>query len=144
MHAETLLALAQAPPADLEALAEVRGVGRGGVRRFGPAILRALTDPPAAPARSPRTRWLVDRPREAKVKQLRDARDAVAKELAVNPSVLAPRAALEAVVDSLPSDRAGLRACLAREWRTEVLAPVLMPLVEGWRSGTAHADADPA
>jgi len=144
MHAETLLALAQDPPADLEALALVRGVGRGSVRRFGPAILRALAAPPPVPPRVPRNRWVVDRPREARTKQLRDARDLLGKELALNPSVLASRAALEEVVDSRPSDRAGLRACLGREWRTEVLAPVLMPLVEGWRSGTAPADAEPA
>jgi len=122
----------------------VRGVGRGSVRRFGQAILRALADPPAAPPRAPRTRWVVDRPREARVKQLRAARDAVAKGLALNPSVLASRAALEEVVDRRPADRGTLRACLGREWRTSVLEAALLPVVASWRAGTANADADPA
>ena len=144
LHAETLLALAQEPPADLEALSGVRGVGRGNVRRFGPAILHALASPPAVPPRPQRRRFAVDRDREARVKQLRDARDRRAKELGLSPGLLASRAALEEVVDRRPFDQVGLRDCLARDWRSEVLAPVLIPLVAAWRSPAARSDAQSA
>jgi len=58
--------------------------------------------------------------------------------------VLATRAALEEVVDRLPSEQAAFRECLGREWRAEVLAPVLLPVVEAWRSEAVRSDAQPA
>ena len=144
LRAETLLALAQAPPADLEALGANPGVGRGNARRFGQEILRTLSHPPEAPPRNPRRRFEVDRAREARVRQARDARDLVARELKIEPGVLASRAALEEVVDREPLDVAEIRACLGREWRTHVLAPSLLQLIAGWRNPVAPSDAQPA
>jgi ribonuclease D len=144
LRAETLLALAQSPPSDLEALAATPGVGRGNVRRFGQDILRTLGHPSEAPPRLPRRRFEVDREREARVRQARDARDLVAKELKIEPGVLASRAALEQVVDRGPIDRSQLRACLGRDWRTEALAPALLALVAAWRNPAVRSDAQPA
>jgi ribonuclease D len=144
LRAEALLALAQSPPSDLEALAATPGVGRGNVRRFGPEILRTLDHPPEAPPRQPRRRFEVDREREARVRQARDVRELLAKELRIDPGVLASRAALEQVVDREPLDRAQIRACLGRDWRSDVLAPALLPLVAAWRNPAVRSDAQPS
>ncbi|MGD1148133.1 MAG: HRDC domain-containing protein [Thermoanaerobaculaceae bacterium] len=144
LRAEALLALAQSPPSDIEALAATPGVGRGNVRRFGQDILRTLGHPSEAPPRRPRRRFEVDREREARLRQARDVRDLLAKELKLDPGVLASRAALEQVVDREPVDLAEIRACLGREWKSEALAPALLPLVAAWRNPVVPSDAQPA
>lgn len=143
VNSEVLLALAQNPPADLAALAAVHGVGKSTVRRFGREILYTISQAPAVPERMPRARLTPDRVREARVKQARAVRDGVAAGLAVEPGVLASRAALEEVVDRLPRDEGELRGCLARAWRTALLAPLLLPLVASWRA-MGPRDAHPA
>ena len=143
MNAEVLLELAQSPPADLAALGEVRGVGKSTVRRFGRDILYTISQAPQVAERAARARFTLDRVREARIKQARAARDAVAGALAIEPGVLGSRAALEAVVDRQPRDEAELRGCLARAWRTALLAPVLLPLVASWRAAGPR-DAHPA
>ncbi len=144
LRAETLLALAQAPPADLEALAATPGVGRGNVRRFGREILGVLAAPSQAPPRAPRRRFAVDREREARVKQARAARDRVAAELGIEPGVLASRAALEQIVDREPRAAAEVEACLGRAWRAALLAPALLELVASWHGPAVAPDAGPA
>jgi len=126
---ETLLQLALDPPADRSALAARAGVGRGVARRFGAEILAVLTSPPPASERVPSARRQVDRERERRVAALRAVRDAVAAELGIGAGLLAPRAALEALVDGAVVDLAGVRRCLGREWRTAVLGPRLLPLL---------------
>ena len=130
-----LLALAERAPEDLDALAKVPGVGTSTVRRFGPTLLRLLATAPPAPVRAPRERFTVDREREKRLKALRAARDAIAAELAIDPGVLAPRAALETVVDAAPATRAAVGACLGRRWRSDVLAETLLAVVAGWGAG---------
>jgi hypothetical protein len=68
----------------------------------------------------------------------------VAKELGIEPGVLAPRAGLERVVDGLPGDEAVLAQCLGRRWRASVLAPGLLALAATWREGARRLDAAPA
>jgi len=144
LRAESLLDLAVAPPSDLDGLAATPGVGKGNVRRVGSEILRVLGAPPEAPPRRVRERFEVDKAREARVRQARDARDRLAKELAIEPGVLASRAALEQVVDRQPHDADGIRACLGRRWRAEVLAPALIDLVASWRHPAGRPHAEPA
>jgi len=139
-----MLALAAAPPADLAALGATPGVGRGTVRRAGLEILRVLASPPKLPPKPKGQRFAIDREREAKLKQAREARDRVAKELGIEPGVLAPRAGLERVVDGLPGDEAVLAQCLGRRWRASVLAPGLLALAATWREGARRLDAAPA
>lgn len=144
LHSDALLALASDPPADLAALAIVPGVGKSTVGRYGHEIMRSLTQAPPAPARERRQRVPVDREREARVRQARAVRDGIAKELSLDPGVLAPRTALELVVDRRPRNEEDLFACLARRWRTSVLAPAILPLVAGWEGGAATRHAEPA
>ncbi len=144
LRGDALLALVQTPPADIAALAATPGVGRTVARRFGREILKALASPPPAPEGPPRRRPVVDRPREARVREARDARDRVAKELGIEPGVLASRAALEQVVDGRPNGPLALAACLGRKWRSAVLGPALLPLVATWTGGAPNSDAQPA
>ncbi len=144
LRGDTMLALAASAPADLTALGAVPGVGRGTVRRVGREILRVLASAPQLPPRPKGPRFAVDREREARLKQTREARDRVAKELGIEPGVLAPRAGLEQVVDGLPGDEGALAGCLGRRWRASVLAPALLELAAAWREGARRPDAAPA
>ena len=137
---DALLAIAERAPATLEELAKVPGVGAGTVRRFGPDLLRLVATAPPAPPPAPREYHPPDRERERRVKELRAARDAVAAALAVDPGVLAPRAALEAVADGRPASPAAVGACLGRRWRTEVLAEALLAVVAAWPVGQGGAE----
>jgi len=141
LSGDALLALAERAPGDLEALAKVPGVGSSTVRRSGPALLRVIAGAPPAPLRQPRERYVVDRERERRVKELRAVRDAVAAELAIEPGVLAPRAALESVADVAPRTREAVEACLGRRWRAELLADALLAIAAGWDAG--HGGAEP-
>ena len=141
LRGEPMLLLAAEPPADLAALAKVPGVGAGAARRIGAELLRVLAAPPAAPERVPRARPVVDKVRDARVKELRAVRDAAAAELSLDAGVLAPRAALETVVDRRPADFDALASCLGRRWRAAALASHLLPAVAAWSAGGAGADA---
>ncbi len=86
-------------------------------------------------------RPVVARVRVGGVMDLRPLRDAVATELGLDGSVLAPRAALEVVVDRRPADLDALAACLGRRWRAAALAPHLLPAVAAWPAGGTGGDA---
>lgn len=120
---EVLLALAAAPPATLEELGDVKGMPRGLTRRAGAEVLALLGSAPPAPPRRPRQGYRPDPVLEARVKRVREVRDAVAAELALEPGVLAPRAALELVagVDE-PGGPDQVARALGRAWRAGVLA----------------------
>lgn len=135
MQPETLLRLAEQPPADLAALAAFRGVGRGVARRHGQEMLGLVTTPPAAPERRPAQPFVRDREAEDRIKQLRVLRDEVAAGLAVDPAIVAPRAVLEAVAEVLPVTREELAGCAGRRWRAHVLAPAVLPVCRAWREG---------
>lgn len=142
MSADVMLHLAQTPPQDLEALGQVRGLGSGTVRRHGPRLLALLETAPPAPERvhSPRPRQ--DPVRLERVRLAAEVRDRHAAALEVEPAVLAPRAALEAVVDGLPQTLDALRECLGRRWRAAVLGEDILALVTRWRDD-GKRDADP-
>ncbi|MFH1176105.1 MAG: HRDC domain-containing protein [Acidobacteriota bacterium] len=134
---EALLALAQRPPGDLAEMTAFPGVGKSLSRRHGDQLLALLAAPPAAPERVPRVASKFEREREARVKQARSARDAVALQLGLAGGVLAPRTVLEQVVDCLPRDEEALAVCLGRAWRVSVLASCLLPLISGWLAAGA-------
>jgi len=135
MQPETVLRLAGEPPADLDALAAFRGVGHGVARRHGRALLALLASPPAVPARQPGQPFVRDREREDKIKQIKVLRDEVALGLGLDPVIVAPRASLEAIVEMLPASTVELAGCVGRRWRAEVLAPVVLPVCQEWRTG---------
>lgn len=137
---EILLAVAAAAPTTPAELADVPGVSPGVIRRWGRELLRVLETVTPAPPRPVRPRLEVDRQREERLRALREIRDRLATELSLQPGVLAPRAALEAVVDEAPRSLPALAGCLQRRWRAAVLAPVLLPVVASWPRDTGRAD----
>ncbi len=144
MGREPLMAMAADPPADPKALAKVPGIGRNVPRRYATEVLALLASPPAAPEREPRARFVLDREREERIKQLRVRRDEIAATLGLDPGVLAPKWVLEAVADRMPSDPDEVRDCLERRWRAEALAQSLLALVAGWGVGGGAGDAGAA
>ncbi|MBP7797790.1 MAG: HRDC domain-containing protein [Thermoanaerobaculaceae bacterium] len=135
LQPETLLQLASRPPENLKALGETRGVGRRLVGEHGRELLALLAAPPPAPERPRVVPPPRDKVRETRVAELRAARDKIAGELGIDGGVLAPRAALEAIVDARPTSPEALGSCLGRRWRTTVLAPTLLPLIGRWDGG---------
>ena len=124
-----VVSISRAAPRTTEDLAAVRGVGEGVARgRLGSAILEAVADgvasnwrpPPARPARS------------AHAERLRPAVGLVtswvsqlARERMIEPSLLATRADIEALISGDPDAR------LSRGWRSELVGEPVRRLVEG-------------
>lgn len=86
------------------------------------------------PSRPPveRTGPYLERPNEALVQALQNTRDPIARHLALAPSVLAPRAALVAVAQNRPADRAAFLACThLMRWQADLLVePMLQALAQ--------------
>ena len=124
-----VVSISRGAPRTTEDLAAVRGVGEGVARgRLGSAILEAVADgvasnwrpPPARPARS------------AHAERLRPAVGLVtswvsqlARERMIEPSLLATRADIEALIRGDPDAR------LSRGWRSELVGEPVRRLVEG-------------
>jgi ribonuclease D len=120
-----LLEIAEAKPESEEALAQIKGVSELVLRRFGREILAAVergTRKKHGPipkrlngAGGPRRR--MDRSTERRLGVLKRWRSARARELALDPGVLCPNSALEAIAFANPRTLAALRE---------------LPEVKGW------------
>ncbi len=124
-----VVSIARAAPRTTEDLAAVRGVGEGVARgRLGPAIVKAVADglasnwrpPPARPARSDHAERL--RPAVGLVTSWVNQ---LARERMIEPSLLATRADIEALIRGDPDAR------LSRGWRSEIVGEPVRRLVEG-------------
>ena len=124
-----VVSIARAAPRTTEDLAAVRGVGEGVARgRLGSAILKAVADglasnwrpPPARPARSGHAERL--RPAVGLVTSWVNQ---LARERMIEPSLLATRADIEALIRGDPDAR------LSRGWRSEIVGEPVRRLVEG-------------
>ena len=124
-----VVSIARAAPRTTEDLAAVRGVGEGVARgRLGSAILKAVADglasnwrpPPARPARSDHAERL--RPAVGLVTSWVNQ---LARERMIEPSLLATRADIEALIRGDPDAR------LSRGWRSELVGEPVRRLVEG-------------
>ena len=124
-----VVSIARAAPRTTEDLAAVRGVGEGVARgRLGTAILKAVADglasnwrpPPARPARSDHAERL--RPAVGLVTSWVSQ---LARERMIEPSLLATRADIEALIRGDPDAR------LSRGWRSEIVGEPVRRLVEG-------------
>ena len=124
-----VVSIARAAPRTTENLAAVRGVGEGVARgRLGSAILKAVADglasnwrpPPARPARSGHAERL--RPAVGLVTSWVNQ---LARERMIEPSLLATRADIEALI------RGDADARLSRGWRSEIVGEPVRRLVEG-------------
>ena len=124
-----VVSISRAAPRTTEDLAAVRGVGEGVARgRLGSAILEAVADgvasnwqpPPARPARSVHAERL--RPAVGLVTSWVSQ---LARERMIEPSLLATRADIEALIRGDPDAR------LSRGWRSELVGEPVRRLVEG-------------
>ena len=124
-----VVSIARAAPRTTEDLAAVRGVGEGVARgRLGTAILKAVADglasnwrpPPARPARSDHAERL--RPAVGLVTSWVSQ---LARDRMIEPSLLATRADIEALIRGDPDAR------LSRGWRSEIVGEPVRRLVEG-------------
>ena len=124
-----VVSISRAAPRTTEDLAAVRGVGEGVARgRLGSAIVKAVADglasnwrpPPARPARSDHAERL--RPAVGLVTSWVNQ---LARERMIEPSLLATRADIEALIRGDPDAR------LSRGWRSEIVGEPVRRLVEG-------------
>jgi ribonuclease D len=136
LNNEPMLALAKAPPADLEALAAFRGIGRDTVARNGGEILEAIERGMTLPDQDVPRIERRDRPPpdpelEARLDRLKTARNRLARQIELPPGVICPNGTLEAIARTNPKTIAGLkRVAGVREWQTRVFGEELLRQLE--------------
>lgn len=113
--ADTLLEMAEKRPRGLGELAAIKGMTPGQVHRYGEKLLQAVAAALALPEdqlpRFPRQRR--EEPAEgakARLKRMKEWRQQLSGELALDPGVLAPNWLLESVADANPDSLAALDA----------------------------------
>jgi ribonuclease D len=130
---KAMVAMAESPPATLEELGGVEGVGPRAVRRWGRKLLQVLERPRRAPekVRAPR-QPNPDAAERRRLKNLVAARDATAESLGIQAGLLCPRGVAEAVARKGPPCRtiADLSDAGVVGWRLEVLGDVFLDAVE--------------
>jgi ribonuclease D len=124
---DALIDIAREKPETREDLAKIKSVARYHADRYGRELLRIVRgamqiDEAALPEKNEPRPWIRDRQLDARVNRLKSARDKIAKELKVDPSILAPRHVLIAVATSGSLDEAGAM----REWQKKVLGGALL------------------
>ncbi len=133
MPNEALLALARSVPQSPEQLHAVRGLPPSLARRYGDQLLAAIErglgtplETLAVPERRPRQR--PDAAQEARFERLKQLRNRRARELGLEPGVICPNGALQAIARVAPTRReelAGLEEL--RRWQVEALgAPAIL------------------
>jgi ribonuclease D len=120
---DALLEIAREKPKSREELAKLKTVSSYHRGRYGNDILRTVREAMALPEdelpeKVESKPWLRDKVLEARVNRLKHVRDAVAAELKVDGSVLAPRHVLTAIATTGDVDQAPAM----REWQKRLLA----------------------
>jgi ribonuclease D len=127
MPNEALLALARSVPQSPEQLHAVRGLPASLAKRYGDQLLAAIErglatplDALAIPERRPRQR--PDAAQEARFERLKQLRNRRAQELALEPGVICPNGALQAIARAAPARREELTGLVElRRWQVEAL-----------------------
>jgi len=117
---QPLVDMAREIPQDLKAMEKIPGLGPRFVGRNGREVLKVLRNPQPAPERIRRERAApVDPAVRARTKLLTAARDVVAADLGIEPSVICPRAVIERVAEG---GNGALENGVLEGWRLEILA----------------------
>jgi len=124
---DAILDVAREKPQSREDLTKIKSVSRYHADRFGREIVRIVRDAMQIaeadlPEKNEAKAWIRDRQLDARVNRMKTARDRMAKELKLDPAVLAPRHVLVAVATSGNLDEAGAM----REWQKKVLGDALL------------------
>lgn len=137
LNNEPILAMAKAPPRDMEALKRIPGVGPDQAERRGRQILAAVEEALAIPdgdlprlERAPRR--APDPALDARLERLKLARNRLAARYPLQPGVLCPNGTLEAIARANPKNQEELAATPAlRRWQVaEIGAELLAALPE--------------
>jgi ribonuclease D len=129
---ETLIALAERPPADLAGLGGVPGLSPRLVERYGEALVaavaRGLTEPLPVPPRAPRlARPVVTPASRQRAEALRTWRTEAAEVSGLDPGVLLPQRLIDALALDPPPDLDGLRSVPGlRRWRVEAFGLAIL------------------
>lgn len=128
---DALLDIAREKPQSRDDLQKIKSLSRYHFDRFGRELLsivkRAMTIPEAdLPERNEPKAWIRDRQLDSRVNRMKAVRDAMAKELKIDPAILAPRHVLVAIAASGTLDDAGAM----REWQKKVLGPRLLAVLQ--------------
>jgi ribonuclease D len=140
LNNEPLLALAKSPPANLEALGSLRGIGRETVSRNGRDILKAIDRGLTLPEEQiPRIERPTRPPRDvaldARIDRLKSVRNRLARKLELPPGVVCPNGTLEAIARTKPKTIAGLkRVPGVREWQAREFGEELLLEIESAES----------
>lgn len=128
----TLLEISRAQAADLDSLAEIKGVSDLIIKRFGKdlvaAVKKGLRKPHGPiPKLDTTARRRMDRATEKRLTALKDWRGPRSEALKLDPGVLCPNAALEAIATANPShaedmkELPELKSWFVREFAGEIL-----------------------
>jgi ribonuclease D len=137
LNNEPILAMAKAPPRDMDALKKLPGIGPDQAERRGRHILAAVAEALALPEselprieRSPRR--AADPALDARLERLKLVRNRLAARYPLQPGVLCPNGTLEAIARANPATVADLaRIPSLRRWQAaEIGAELLTALPE--------------
>ena len=137
LNNEPILAMAKAPPRDMEALKKIAGIGPDQAERRGRHILAAVEEALALPdsllpriERPPRR--AADPALDARLERLKLVRNRLAGRYPLQPGVLCPNGTLEAIARANPAGMAELAAIPSlRRWQAaEIGAELLAVLPE--------------
>lgn len=127
---DTIVEIAKARPVSQRDLAQLGAVSRYHADRHGrdlAAIVRRVMELPeeAMPEKGETKAWIRDKALEGRIDRLKRVRDRYAKELTIDPAVLAPRHVLSAVATT-----GALDAPAMREWQKKVMGDALLAALE--------------
>jgi ribonuclease D len=126
---DVLIELAKNKASTQQALDGIKILSQYHRNRYSRELLRlvreALVLPESdLPDKAPRRPWLRDKDIEARINRMKNARDRIAKELKIDPSLLAPRHVLTAVATTGTLDVPTMR-----EWQKGVVGAALLAAV---------------
>ena len=124
---EMILEVARAKPANTEVLAKIKAVSPAYQERYAREVLSIVrktldATEESLPTKSNSPPWMPDTALEARVARLKNVRDAVARELKIDPAILVPRHVLVAVATTRDLDQVPAM----REWQKRVVGDKLL------------------
>lgn len=127
---DAIIEVAKTKAATTEAIAALKSVSQYHFKRYGRDIARLAREALALdendlPMKGESKPWQRDKQIEARTNKLKTVRDRVAKELKVDPSVLAPRHVLSAIATAGTLDVPAMR-----QWQKKVLGDELVAALE--------------
>jgi len=127
---DAIVELAKVKPASPRDLPNVKPLSRYHAERYGRdivQIIRRVLDIPESelPEKNDPKPWIRDKAVESRIERLKKVRDRVAKELKIDPSVLAPRHILAAVATNGTLDVPAMR-----DWQKKVIGDALLAALE--------------